>query len=77
MYLSYERPKYLVEMDFSYSLRFSTLFGIRHVAIILLNTIFCHFQPIYPVIPNTQWNEGASIKFSDHITLSNQIVPNV
>ena len=54
VYLSYARPKYLVGMDFSYSLRFSTLFGVRHVAIILSNTIFCHFQPAYTVIPNTQ-----------------------
>ena len=59
-------------MDFSYSLRFSTLFGVRHVAITLLNTIFCHFQPVYPVIPDTQQNENASIKFSDHITSSNE-----
>ena len=71
MYLSYAGPKYLVGIDFSYSLKFSTLFGVRNVAFTLLNTTFCHFQPAYPVIPNTKQNEKASIKFSDYIATSN------
>ena len=71
MYLSYAGLKYLVGIDFSYSLRLSTLFGVRHAAITLFNTIFCHFQPAYPVIPNTKQNEKASIKFSDYIATSN------
>ena len=43
VYLSYARPKYLVGINLNYSLRFSALIGVRHVAIILSNTIFCHF----------------------------------